>query len=110
MPDRRPRWSPRSAAPSRGEIYAFRVGPEDAGFLVSARSKFPGQLAPADLCNLPNYTAYARLLIDGHPSRPFSLRTLPPDPSAFDDERAEIVRRTSQHRYAKSRAESAAVA
>ena len=78
---------------------------EDAELLAPAMSKHPGQLLPADLCNLPNYTAYARLLVDGHPSRPFSLRTLPPDPSAFDDERAAIVRRTSQHRYA-TRAES----
>ena len=84
-----------------GTLLSFRVGLEDAELLAPALSKHPGQLTPADLCNLPNYTAYARLLIDGHPSRPFSLRTLPPDPSAFDDERAEIVRRTSQHRYAR---------
>ena len=83
-----------------GTILSFRVGLEDAELLAPALSKHPGQLTPADLCNLPNYTAYARLLIDGHPSRPFSLRTLPPDPSAFDEERAEIVRRTSQRRYA----------
>ena len=83
-----------------GTILSFRVGLEDAELLAPALSKHPGQLTPADLCNLPNYTAYARLLIDGHPSRPFSLRTLPPDPLAFDEQRAEIVRRTSQRRYA----------
>lgn len=93
-----------------GSILSFRVGLEDAELLAPALSKFPGQLAPADLCNLPNYTAYARLLIDGHPSRPFSLRTLPPDPTAFDDERAEVVRRTSLHRHAKTPAEPVAVA
>lgn len=86
-----------------GSILSFRVGLEDAELLAPALSKFPGQLASADLCNLPNYTAYARLLIDGHPSRPFSLRTLPPDPSTFDDARTEIVRRTSLHRYANHR-------
>lgn len=83
-----------------GTILAFRVGLEDAVLLAPALSKHPGQLTPADLCNLPNYTAYSRLLIDGQPSRPFSLRTLPPDPSSFDEERAEIVRRTSERRYA----------
>jgi hypothetical protein len=84
-----------------GTMLSFRVGLEDAEMLAPALSKHPGQLSPADLCNLPNYTAYARLLIDGHPSRPFSLRTLPPDPLAFDDARAEIVRHTSLRRYAR---------
>jgi hypothetical protein len=90
-----------------GTLLSFRVGLEDAELLAPAFSKHPGQLPPADLCNLPNYTAYARLLIDGDPSRPFSLRTLPPNQAAFDEERAEIVRRTSRHRYAKHAAHTA---
>lgn len=82
-----------------GTLLSFRVGLEDAELLAPAMSKHAGQLAPADLCNLPNYTAYVRLLLpDGHPSRPFSLRTLPP--AAVEEDRAEIVRRTSQHRHA----------
>lgn len=84
-----------------GTLLSFRVGLEDAELLAPAFSKHPGQLSPADLCNLPNYTAYVRALVDGQPSRPFSLRTLPPDTGAGDDERAEIVRRTSQHRHAR---------
>ena len=84
-----------------GTLLSFRVGVEDAELLAPALCKYPGQLTPADLCNLPNYTAYARLLIDGHPSRPFSLRTLPPDAAAVEERRAHIVRRTSQHRYAR---------
>jgi hypothetical protein len=84
-----------------GSLLSFRVGLEDAELLAPAFSKHPGQLTPADLCNLPNYAAYARLLIDGHPSRPFSLRTLPPQSAEDGEERAEIVRRTSQHRYAR---------
>jgi hypothetical protein len=85
-----------------GTILSFRVGFEDAELLAPAMSKHVGQLQPSDLCNLPNYTAYVRLLIEGHPSCPFSLRTLPPDPMAFEAGRGEIVRRTSQHRYAKA--------
>lgn len=84
-----------------GTILSFRVGLEDAELLAPALSKYPGQLTPADLSNLPNYTAYVRLLAGGHPSRPFSLRTLPPDFATFDESRAEIVRRTSEHRYGK---------
>jgi type IV secretory pathway TraG/TraD family ATPase VirD4 len=82
-----------------GSIISFRVGLEDAELLAPAMSKHPGQLLPADLCNLPNYTAYARLLIDGHPSRPFSLKTLPPSPPD-DPDRPAIVRRTSERRHA----------
>ncbi|MBI2808179.1 MAG: type IV secretory system conjugative DNA transfer family protein [Planctomycetes bacterium] len=83
-----------------GTLLSFRIGMEDAELLAPAMSKHPGQLLPADLCNLPNYTVYARLLIDGEPSRPFSLRTLP-SKDIMDSERAEIIRRTSKHRYAR---------
>src|SRR5207253_4378369 len=84
-----------------GTLLSFRVGLEDAELLAPAFSKHPGQLTPADLCNLPNYTAYVRLLLpDGHPSRPFSLRTLPPPFTPSDEDRADVVRRTSRHRHA----------
>src|SRR5207249_3376190 len=85
-----------------GTLMSFRVGLEDAELLAPAMSKHPGQLTAADLCNLPNYTAYARLLIDGHPSSPFSLSTLPPNTAAADHDRAAIVRRTSAHRFGHS--------
>src|SRR5437667_5510220 len=76
-----------------GTLLSFRVGLEDAELLAPAMSKHPGQLTPADLGNLPNYTAYVRLLVDGHPSRPFSLRMLPPPAQPVDADRSEIVRR-----------------
>lgn len=60
-----------------GTLLSFRLGLEDAELLAPAMSKHPGQLLPADLGNLHIYTAYVRLLIDGCPSRPLSLRTLP---------------------------------
>jgi hypothetical protein len=54
---------------------------------------------PADLCNLPNYTAYVRLLDPaGHPTGPFSLRTQPPVEVPPEDSREEIVRRTALRR------------
>ncbi len=83
-----------------GTLLSFRVGLEDAELLAPAMSKHLGQLAPSDLCNLPNYTAYVRLLVDGHPSRPFSMQTLPASP-VLDPERTDIVRRTSQQRNAR---------
>ncbi len=88
-----------------GTLLSFRLGMEDAELLAPAMSKHPGQLLPADLCNLPNFTAYARLLIDGEPSRPFSLRTLPAS-KVMDPERSAIVQRASQHRYANPRSQA----
>lgn len=80
-----------------GTMIALRVGLEDAEKLAPAFSKHAGQLTQLDLCNLPNHTAYVRALIDGHPSRPFSLDTLPPP--VGDCLRAEIVRRTSARQF-----------
>jgi hypothetical protein len=79
-----------------GTMISFRVGSEDAGQLAPAFSKFPGHLKPEDLTNLPNYMAYVRLLVDGTPSAPFSMSTLPPPEG---DDRRDIVIRTSQRRY-----------
>lgn len=79
-----------------GTMVSFRVGSEDAAILAPAFSKFPGQLKPEDLTNLPNYTAFVRLLVDGMPSAPFSMSTLPP-PSGND--RSEIVIGTSLRRH-----------
>lgn len=81
-----------------GTMISFRVGSEDAAILAPAFSKFPGQLQPQDLTNLPNYTAYARLLIDGTPSAPFSLNTLPPP---TEDDRSDVVIRTSRRQFAQ---------
>ncbi len=80
-----------------GSMVAFRVGLEDAELLAPAMSKYPGQLLPADLGNLPNYTAYAKLL-DGRgvPSAPCSISTLAPPHGS--DERAMIVNQMAQRR------------
>jgi len=82
-----------------GTLIAYRVGSDDAALLAPAFSKFPGQLKPQDLTNLPNYTAYARLLVDGTPSNPFSVSMLPP-PTVVDD-RGDTVRRASRRQFAQ---------
>src|SRR5207248_1255541 len=58
-----------------GTLVSFQVGPDDAEVLAV---QFGGDLTPQDLLRLPRYQAYVRLLIDGQPSRPFSMQTLPP--------------------------------
>jgi hypothetical protein len=82
-----------------GSIIAFQVGSDDAEILAQQLSKYPGHLKSQDLTNLPKYTAYARLLIDGMPSNPFSLTTLPP--VAVDEDRYQIVYDRSQRQYAR---------
>jgi hypothetical protein len=78
-----------------GSMIAFQVGADDAEFFAR---QLGGSITPDDLINLPRYTAYARLLIDGVPSPPFSLGTvLPPRPQPG---RADVVRRVSRQRYA----------
>lgn len=86
-----------------GTLIAFAVGSDDAEWLAAAMSKAPGQLLPHDLTNLPRYTACVRLLMDGIPSAPFTIRTLPPPVSAGD--RREVVRRQSQRQHARPLAE-----
>lgn len=76
-----------------GTLVAFRLG-QDADVFAE---QFGGDLLPADLRSLPKYHAYTRLLIDGFPSRPFSMQTLPPPKGSAA--RQGIVRRTSKQRY-----------
>ena len=72
-----------------------------AEVIAQQLGKYPGQITPENLSGLTRYAAYARLLIDGMPSNPFSLQTLPPCRESFDPERAEIIRRVSRRRFAQ---------
>jgi type IV secretory pathway TraG/TraD family ATPase VirD4 len=58
-----------------GTIISFRVGAEDAPYIVE---EFHEQYQKIDFLQLPNYRTYVKLMIDGQPSRPFSAATLPP--------------------------------
>lgn len=81
-----------------GSLVCFQVGAADAEFLAE---QLGGDLSPADLLSLPKYATYVRLLVEGLPSRPFSVRTLPPPIADQGTQRAEIVRRTSRQRYGR---------
>jgi hypothetical protein len=87
-----------------GSMVAFQVGSDDAEQIAQQLGKYRGQITPENLSGLPKYTAYARLLIDGMPSNPFSLQTLPPQAEPFDPERAEIIRRVMRRRFAQAQA------
>ena len=80
-----------------GTLVSFQVGPSDAEALAT---QFGPELSPHDLLRLPRFKAYVRLLIAGQPSPPFSMHTLPPQPTT-DSDRAEVVRRVSHRRYTR---------
>jgi hypothetical protein len=85
-----------------GSLLVFQVGATDAEALAE---QLGGDATPQDLMALPKYRAYARLLVDGMPSRPFSIETLPPPRHNEDRMRSEIIRRTSRHRYTRPAAQ-----
>jgi hypothetical protein len=81
-----------------GSLLVFQVGASDAEALAD---QLGGGVTPQDLLALPRFTAYVRLLIDGMPSRPFSMETIPPPTTGRSHARAAVIRRTSRHRYAR---------
>jgi hypothetical protein len=81
-----------------GTTISFRVG-KDADMIAE---QFGGELTPEDLRNLPKHHAYVRLLIDGLPSKVFSMTTLPP--MRLNRPRGSIVRRVSRERFGSSNA------
>ena len=81
-----------------GSLQVFQVGASDAERLAD---QLGGDLTPRDLMALPKFTAYMRLLVDGMPSRPFSMETLSPQGLGEKRTRSAIIRRTSRHRYAR---------
>ncbi len=86
-----------------GSMVVFQVGSDDAEILVRQLRKFPDQIMPEDLTNIPKYHAYCRLLQNGMPEHPFSMVTLPPE--SINDDRSAIVRQASNQKYARDKAE-----
>ena len=82
-----------------GTTIAFQSSQRDAEILAQ---HLGGDLLPADLLTLPKYQAYVRMLVDGRPSSPFSMRTLPPPIKTAADQSADVTRRTSRHRYTRA--------
>jgi hypothetical protein len=81
-----------------GSILAFRVGPDDAKYLVT-------QFAPVfdenDLVNFDNYNGALKLLIKGETSKPFNIQTLPPIKGNL--EVAKLIKEYSRSKYGENR-------
>ncbi len=87
-----------------GSLVSFQVGVDDAK--VFSEQFDEEKVTPNDLTNLPKYSVYNRILVDGMPTPVFSAATLPPPilPSSEEvDERVKKIIRFSRQRYAKPR-------
>lgn len=78
-----------------GTLISYRIGAQDAEFLIK---EFPG-VGSGDLTNLDRYNTYCKLLIDGTPSRPFSMRGLK-SKTISDVKIREEIRQLSRQNYA----------
>lgn len=83
-----------------GTMIIYRVGAADAEFL---EPEFEPEFLIQDLVNLPNYTIYLKLMVDGVTSRPFSAKTLPPFKTPADSNVAEQIIASSRALYARPR-------
>ena len=61
-----------------GSMFVFRIGAKDAA--VFSRELVGGyvlrQFQPRDLVRMPNFNAYASIMVEGAPTKAFSMRTL----------------------------------
>jgi hypothetical protein len=78
-----------------GTFIVFRVGAADAEYLAK---EFYQVFNESDLVNLPRYSMYLKLMIDGATSKPFSATTIPL--RAFIDSYREEVIAASRRQFA----------
>lgn len=79
-----------------GTMISFRVGAQDARYLDK---EFNPPITESDFINLPKYSIYLKLMIDGATSKPFSAKTHPLQPikQSFKNE----VIKTSRLKYCR---------
>ncbi|MBI4034143.1 MAG: type IV secretion system DNA-binding domain-containing protein [Candidatus Brennerbacteria bacterium] len=83
-----------------GSMISFRVGAQDAEFLVK---QFEPVFGEPDLLNIDNFNAYVKLLINGETSKSFNIKTVPAE--AGDASRAAEIKELGRVRYGKPREE-----
>ncbi|MBD3366035.1 DUF87 domain-containing protein [candidate division WWE3 bacterium] len=89
-----------------GTMAVFRVGADDAEFL---ESQFEPTFTQSDLINLPVGNYYTKLLADGHPTSPFSMKvdwSMVNEANAQkDSKQAQEIRERSRMNYGVARTE-----
>lgn len=81
-----------------GTLISFRVGAIDAEYLAK---EFHPEFSQDDFVNLPKYSMYLKLMIDGATSRPFSAFSLPPKQHSLSSKK-ELIE-YSRLKYGKER-------
>jgi len=83
-----------------GTLVIYRIGAADAEFMMK---ELPG-VSVADMTNLDKFNTYVKLLIDGTPSKPFSMKGIkyPNEPS---EEVRQQVKNLSRQAFAMPRAQ-----
>ncbi len=79
-----------------GTISSFRVGPEDAEFLVK---QFEPVFSSQDLIHLENFSSYIKLITAGKVNKPFNMRNIPPTPS--DTKQMKKIQQYSSLKYGR---------
>ncbi len=82
-----------------GTLISFKVGSEDAEFLVK---EFSPVFNEYDLINIDKGTAYIKLLVDNSAVRPFSLKTIWPPIGVKQEGMADRVRALSRLKYGQN--------
>ncbi len=81
-----------------GTIMSGRIGPDDAEVLAK---EFAPTFGSYDLLNTPQYSFYAKELIDNEASKPFLLRSYPPKNGNRD--LADAIKQLSRLKYGRDR-------
>ena len=83
-----------------GSIVTMRVGAPDAEFL---ESEFVPVFDRNDLLNMEKFSAYAKIIIDNKPTKPFNIK-LPPPAENYNEKQVDIIKQISRLKYGKERA------
>ncbi len=83
-----------------GSIISFRIGAQDAEFLVK---QFEPVFSENDLLNIDNFNAYAKILVNGQTTKPFNIKTLPPEQG--DMGLVDKIKELSRLKYGRDRQE-----
>ena len=87
-----------------GSSIAFRVGNDDAEYL---QKQFAPSFDAADLSNIQNHYAAAKIIAKGAPTVPFSMKEIMPPLGTPKPEQLDAMRQLSRQNYAKPKAQVA---
>ena len=83
-----------------GSMISFRVGAQDAEFLVK---QFEPVFSENDLLNIDNFNAYVKILVNGQTTKPFNIKTLSPE--GGDMGLVDKLKELSRLKYGRDRQE-----